>query len=100
MQPLLQSAVQFPPGAEIKAEQKHVLHAVVSAAPLLLEKGDAAWAATVLISAFHMALREDAGAALNDAALLQLGASDCKDPRPETIETGARSSKRWMKSCA
>ncbi|KAJ1447458.1 hypothetical protein M885DRAFT_190311 [Pelagophyceae sp. CCMP2097] len=79
MQPLLQSALQFPPGAEIKPEQRHVLHAIVTAAPLLLEKGDAAWAATVLISAFHMALREDAGPALNDAALLQLGASDCLD---------------------
>ena len=79
MQPMLQSALNFKPNATIAPEQRHVLAAVVNAAPLLLEKGDAAWAATVLIAAFQTAVREDAGAQLNDAALAALSSSECLD---------------------
>jgi len=70
LQPLLERFLgdeKTPPAA---------LHAVVSHAGLLLERADAAWAATRVTDALCRALREASGAALVDAALAQLGDGD------------------------
>ena len=73
LQPLLERFLgdeKTPPAA---------LHAVVSHAGLLLERADAAWAATRVTDALCRALREASGAALVDAALAQLGDGDTLD---------------------